>query len=135
MRYIETAQRLMQDSRRASQQTLDNWRLEDDDDSSTDSEEEEASIVRTENRAVLGIDPVPIRQHQTSILEFYLATTRATASINGESRTSLSNSSSSSDGDSVSSSSSENDFQVQPPAGARPLVGLLPSAKWNNRTT
>ena len=101
VRYIETAQRLMQDSRRASQQTLNNWRLEDEDDSSTDSEDEEASNVKTENRAVLGIDPVPIRQHQTSILEFYLATTRATASINGESRTSMSDSSSSSDGDSI----------------------------------
>ena len=79
VRYIETAQRLMQDSRRASQQTLDNWRLDDEDDPSTDSEEEEVSNVGIENRVVMGLDSVPNRQHQTSILEFYSATTRATA--------------------------------------------------------
>ena len=121
--------------------------MDDEDDPSTDSEEEEVSNVGIENRVGMGFDSVPNRQHQTSILEFYLATTRATVSIHGESRTSMSDSSSSSDEDSVSSSSSENEIQVQPSAGAQPSAGtqpsagiqpsagLWPTAKWDNGTT
>ena len=127
IRYIETATRLMDDSRNASQQTLDNWRELQEEYSSSDSEGDTVSSGGREIEEQQGHGIANARLQQSQLLDFNFTRTgvTTTASINGES------SGLSSDGsDSGSQSSDEDDDVTRPSAVAtQPSAGLpRPSA-------
>ena len=87
VRYIETAMRLLDESRKASQQTLDNWRMNQDEDLSSDSDR---NAVSSEGIVILGLSDhtsAPSGLQQTRIVDFNFTRTGVTTteSINGES--------------------------------------------------
>ena len=120
VRYIETAIRLMDDSRKASQQTLNNWRLHNNDSSSES--ELEMSDGDSRQDLVQQESGTATRLQQSLLRDFYLIPTignATTASIDGES-----------DGTTVEGntdsvqSSDEDDWDIWPPAGSdQPSAG------------
>ena len=120
IRYIETANRLMEDSRKAAQQTLDIWRIDEDStdsDSTDDDDDESQGWTGGEELRPTNLQS---RQKQTHLADFFRQAelTNTTTSMNGIS----------SDNQGASSDESGEDSSLeiidQPTAG-----GVQPSAE------